>query len=189
MHFTKDVGQIPFLLQRDKGYLSKILVSSKSYPLQKEIIIPFNGKRFLLYFNALIFIVLNAKKINVLNLYHYTRLSLFVGLVYKFFNRKGVVFLKADFAPVKNQNETQQLKKGYLLKQFNKKLDILLVEHNYGFNYFSQQSTISSKTKIICGKNGVDEQYNKIEVNYSRKENVIVYAGRVNIRIKRVIFC
>jgi len=117
-------------------------------------------------------------------------LSIITGLVYKFYNKKGILLVKADYAPYNNEENKKKLTPIYhfFYKKFMNRIDIILVEHEYGFKYFNNLSFLGKKTTVVKVNNGIDIIYNKLKVNYFEKKNTILYVGRVTVHEKRVDF-
>ena len=97
VHFLKDLGQIPYHLHRDHGYDSVIVTNRNddTYDgLKKEV------KGLKLRFirgRGLIFVIRNAKKIDVLNVYHLNLQSFYLLLAFKLFKKRGAkAYLKLD---------------------------------------------------------------------------------------------
>ena len=105
VHLTKDLGQIPFFLHHKYHYESSIVCykNSKEYSnLEGEVkglnleLIENTGRIRFLEKSVLRYIRKNAKKIDILNLYHYSKFTFVYGILYKKYNPKGVLFLTKD---------------------------------------------------------------------------------------------
>lgn len=100
-HFFKDPGQIPYRFLR-MGYDSSVICYSGDDSLSetgkylKVVKIP--GSYICRAFNSGIvgYLIRNAGRIDILNVFHYSWRSLLFAFIYKTFNRKGFVYLKLD---------------------------------------------------------------------------------------------
>lgn len=107
IHLLKDVGLIPYGMYKYENYDASIatyLNGEYSYTnnLVKGLKIT-EVKKITGNFDidCIIFLVINAKKIDVLNIYHVRGQSGIKALVYKLFNRKGKVYFKFDSTVLK----------------------------------------------------------------------------------------
>ena len=206
VHLTKDLGQIPFFLHHKYHYESSIVCykNSKEYSnLEGEVkglnleLIENTGRIRFLEKSVLRYIRKNAKKIDILNLYHYSKFTFVYGILYKKYNPKGVLFLKLD-----GYNET--FEKGsiikhstnrfknfilkYFEKQFLKQVDLITIENTIG------ESLVKNKFPEIAHK----VMYLTVGVNdlfltqtlrfpfksFEQKENIILTVGRIGLEIK-----
>ena len=134
VHLTKDLGQIPYFMHAKYGYQSQIVTynNSKSYTnLDAEVqglsinFITNRGKVSFLDKAVLSYIYKNARKTDVLNLFHFSKQSFVYGLLYKLLNPKGFLFLKID-----GYNETFQ--KGTKIIHSRKKLKNIILTYFEG---------------------------------------------------------
>lgn len=102
-HFFKDPGQIPFRFAKI-GYKARIVCYCSSAEKFAETgkyldIVKIPGTWFNRKFNAglLKYLLLHAREIDILNVFHYSWSSLFLAFIYKTINRKGFVYLKLDY--------------------------------------------------------------------------------------------
>ncbi len=104
VHLLKDVGLIPYGMYRYKNYDASIATYlNGEYPYVNDLVKGLKiieVKRITGKFDidSLIFLMKNAKKIDVLNIYHIKGQSCLRALIYKIFNRKGKIYLKFDSA-------------------------------------------------------------------------------------------
>ena len=105
VHLIKDVGQIPYTLHKHHGYDSTIVCyqNSESYPnLDGEVeglrisFLTQQGRKLFQERAVLNYLKEQAKNIDVLNLYHLTKETIYYGLYYKKLNPKGVLYVKMD---------------------------------------------------------------------------------------------
>ncbi|MCM1157443.1 MAG: glycosyltransferase family 4 protein [Bacteroidales bacterium] len=98
----KDVGMIPYFFSQLYGYNSTLV----TYQKEKEYPYYISGKGFNLFFlkgkrehklkDGILYLIKYSKEIDVLNLYHWGRLTLIFSQIYHFFNPKGLVYVKLD---------------------------------------------------------------------------------------------
>jgi len=101
VHLTKDLGQIPFFLHKTYGYNSSIVSykNSDNYSnLNGEVngltmeFIENTGRLSFLEKGVLKYIRKNAKNIDVLNLYIFSKFTFVYGIIYKILNPNGFCF-------------------------------------------------------------------------------------------------
>jgi hypothetical protein len=86
---NKDTGKIPEVLERGFGYKCQIFGQSANSGKGLSV----NHSASL---SAIVFIVKNARKIDVLQFYHFQ--TKILTLLYKILNPKGIVYVKRDAA-------------------------------------------------------------------------------------------
>lgn len=210
-HFYKDPGQIPYRFIKF-GYNSKIISykNEKEYLITKKYIkIKFlNSSKIARKFSLSIifFLIFNAKKIHVLNVFHIKWESLLFAFIYKIFNRKGFVYLKLDnccysgiypweniFNPDKKPSDIFIIKrsitesvKNYLIKTyFVNNVDMWSVEDKKSYEYYSKNYNFF-KNNLIVSYNGhtLDLFENYTIKNFSEKGNIILTVGRLGTHQK-----
>ncbi len=105
VHLLKDVGMIPYHLFKDHGADCSIACYKNgdySYADNevKGLKLDFvnkSGKGIIA--DGIIYLVKNARRIDVLNIYHLNLASYFYEIAYRLFNRKGRIYLKLDMNP------------------------------------------------------------------------------------------
>ena len=105
IQLIKDVGMLPYNLGK-KGYFDAIIAAVKKqdeYPALDNEVKGLKVHFFTKYFNSvwfseLVYVVKNAKKIDILNLYHLNLRSCLQIFAYKLFNKEGYVYLKTDIS-------------------------------------------------------------------------------------------
>lgn len=95
VHLVKDVGQIPYLLGRYFGFSVSIACMNidRYTHLNNEV------KGLKLHFVTLssyIYLIFNARKIDVCMLFHIRAKSIYQGILYKLLNPKGFLYIKSD---------------------------------------------------------------------------------------------
>ncbi len=206
VHLTKDLGQIPYFLHKIYGYDSTIVCykNSAHYTnIDEEVkglkidFIENLGRISFLEKGVLKYIYKNAKQIDVLNLYIFSKFTFVYGILYKLLNPTGFLFLKLD-----GYNETFDKEttisystnkiKHYILKRlekvFLKKVDLISMENSDGTRLVKQKFP-SVAEKIIylpVGVNDIflDEVFKNKHKEFQQKENIILSVGRVGEEIK-----
>lgn len=204
----KDVGLVPFYLGEEYNLNVKILYSNEKIinvvknfrNIMLENIIPFKCIEFIKKcdkykifenLNFYKYLIKNAKKIDYLMFFHLNYDKLFLILLYKFLNKNGKVYLKADmdFQRAKKLVKYTSLKK----PKYNlilRKVDLFSCEQKETFDLLKQKRIcgVFLKNKVVYIPNGFDEYYlkqNNICVkNFREKENVIITVGRIGTRQK-----
>lgn len=206
VHLTKDLGQIPFFLYHVYHYHSSI-VSYKNSPeytnLEGEVkglnmeFIPNKGRTSFLEKSVLTYIRQNARKIDVLNLYIFSKFTFVYGILYKKYNPKGFLFLKLD-----GYNETFQkgnkIKhslnplKNFILKKLEKKflkvVDLITIENSIGEKLVKEKYPRMAD-KVMYLPVGVNDLFLKQHFkdsfrSFEQKENIILTVGRIGEPIK-----
>ena len=96
----KDVGLIPYFMMKEFGLdanivsydTDKFLYLNKEVKGLKHIVVKNEGRLI----SSVKYILKNAKQIDVLNLYHWGRITLICSKLYKFINKNGKVYVKLD---------------------------------------------------------------------------------------------
>jgi glycosyltransferase involved in cell wall biosynthesis len=206
VHLTKDLGQIPYFLQREHGYDSSVVSyqnSTEYTNLQGEVkglkleFISNTGRVSFLEKSVLQYIRKNAQQIDILNLYIFSKFTFVYGLLYKRKNPNGFLYLKLDGynetfegnTPIRHS--TSNLKNHLfkrLEKKFLEKVDLVTIENSKG------EELVKSKYPAIAHKVmylpvGVNDQFLKETFNgsfrsFSQKENIILTTGRIGETIK-----
>jgi len=205
VHLTKDLGQIPYFLHKKHGYDSTMVTyknNSHYDNINSEVkglkidFIEDTGRFSFLEKGVLKYIYKNAKQIDVINLYLYSKFTFAYGILYKILNPKGCLYIKLDgynetFDKKKIEHSTNKIK-NYGLKLleaiFLKKVDLMSMENSEGTKLV-QQMFPSIADKIIylpVGVNDVflEEAFKNKHITYSDKENIILSVGRVGEEIK-----
>ncbi len=206
VHLTKDLGQIPYFLHKVHGYDSRIVCyrNSSNYSNSegevKGLKIEFienKGRISFLEKSVLKYIYKNAKKIDVLNLYIFSKYTFVYGILYKILNPSGFLFLKLDgynetFAKGNIvAHSTKKIKNSVLKlleKMFLKRVDLVTIENREGEQLVKMMyPTIADKiTYLPVGVNDAflaTVFYGKVK-KYEEKENIILTTGRFGEEIK-----
>ncbi|AGK97854.1 glycosyltransferase family 4 protein [Clostridium pasteurianum] len=186
VHLIKDVGMIAYKLNRIYGYDSYVVSynNDKYNYLNEEVKglkMDFIERKHKNLINIFCYLKKNSKNIDVLQIFHMTFSSVIYACLYKFFNRKGIVFLKLDCTEllldrIKNMKAAEKVFFNFFLNR----VDIIGVE----------QKNIFHKLKLLLGKhddklmnipNGIDfkSEYFKENISFNDKENIILNVGRI----------
>lgn len=191
VHLHKDVGQIPFQLQKHFGYDTEI-ICHKARGGYGYIDGELKGLKLrFITTSPLLYLLLNAKKIDVLMLFHVKSASLYATILYKLLNPKGLVYVKYDlpdcellYATWGNRNVITQLKRTILFRMFVRKLDLFSVECR---RVYDKLTKIPASKKIHM-PNGFDPDtaayYGVVPKPFEEKENIILLVGRHGTRQK-----
>lgn len=215
----KDNGMIPIYMQEINGYNSSILTCNlkKDLPDSVRGIIIIKLKRFFNFlpnfayfiklirrFNIFKYLIKNAKKIDVLMLFHISRCSYWYSYFYKKINPKGKIYVKADFnlnvylkevsivnSPFKDlrgffrkRREAKEYKKR---KALVKIADLISYETIEAYEQMKDEyAGIDTKGKTMYLPNGYDDIFiEKIRKKpLKEKENIILTVGRLGTKEK-----
>lgn len=184
VHLIKDVGQIPYTLAK-KFNIDAVLVSNH-INMQGPYIGDVLGLQYdkVKYkwlgwrIGTCLYILLNAKKIDWLNIYHVGKRSWYWTKIYKFVNHKGKVYLKLDMDFQSCDKLNNSLK---MQKIFNKCLNVVdLVSVESAAVQKRIQPHI--KKELLLIPNGymlADKQ-----LKSHKKENIFLTVGRLGTKQK-----
>jgi L-malate glycosyltransferase len=206
VHLTKDLGQIPYFLHKTHGFDSKIVSykNNETYDnLNGEVkglkmdFVENTGRISFLEKGILKYIYSNAKKIDVLNLYIFSKHTFVYGIFYKMLNPSGFLFLKLDgynetFAEGNKVIHSTKRLKNFILKRleemFLKRVDLISIENSEGEHLVKNKFPEISNRIIYLpvGVNDlfIEEKFGKNLKPYSEKENIILNVGRIGEEIK-----
>jgi len=185
VHLHKDVGQIPFQLQKHFGFETEIVCYKNE---DRYLYLDGELKELNLKFinaSPLYYLLKNARKIDVLMLFHVKTETIYATLLYKWLNPAGFVYVKYDLPDEKllyaawgNRNFFTQAKRNILFELFVNKLDMLSVECIQVFNSLNK---IPASKKIHL-PNGfapeIPSYYGVYPKSFEEKENIILLVGR-----------
>ncbi|MGR5550756.1 glycosyltransferase family 4 protein [Vibrio sp. DNB22_12_1] len=205
IHAKKDVGQICVRLAKHFNVKPHVL-AYKEFPFSKVDCNPgflniIKIKKLVrrrshrsLDVNVILFLLFNAKKIKVLNLYHCTFASQIYVNLYKKINQSGIAYLKLDQdlnhdKSSKNEEETG-LKvwiKKIVYNIFVNSVDIVSAETQEGYSLINNLNIYNEK--LIKVSNGFSSDHyleNNIEPSFKDKENLILTVGRIGSQQKNI---
>lgn len=173
---SKDVGQIPYMLQKLYPDFQAKLVSFAIDPqgeyleqapgLDIEACPNIRGNALL---SGLAYILRNAKKIDWLNIYHARIQTLLWMYVYKFLNPKGKVYLKLDAGFVSCDTYDGDKKKRNIFTRATQVADLVTVESQAA----KDRLTPYSKKELILIPNGYCETDTLPDVTAPRQNTFI----------------
>ena len=201
LHLTKDVGQIPYLMYKKFNYES-IIVGHKldnSYPylneetkgLKLKLLPKLKIGRISL--SIIWYLIFNARKIDILNLYHHRTNTYFYIWLYKKINPKGILYLKSDLV-IDGLNEYQSFVnpeytiRNYFLNKTIRNMDIISFETTQSFE-LANKLYKEHKHKFLYLQNGfnIDSAYKYFRPkDYELKENLIITVGRIGTFQKKL---
>lgn len=213
IHLYKDVGLVPYYLS--KGYEletdiiysneKKVKVMEKFRNIKLEELKYYNLEKiikkidkFKIFENISFYryLLKEAKKIDYLMLFHLGTDKFFLIILYKFFNRKGRVYLKLDIELkyIKHYNQNfknifRKIQKN-ILKNILKKVDLISCETKECFDEIRESGlcNLDISNKLAYIPNGFDEEYlieNNIKVKkFEEKENIMITVGRIGTEQK-----
>ena len=202
-HFYKDPGQVPYRFSRF-GYKSSLVCYARKKDLPETAkylrIICFPGNYLTRKLNiaVILFLLLNARKIDILNTFHLTWDSLLFVFLYKALNRKGFAYLKldncsfsgpypweADLAgersePVGRITLKRRVKSRIAARYFVMKVDLFSVEDQQSRDVYEQKYRFF-RGKLITVFNGhtSDLPGSAVPCGFEEKEDIILTAGRL----------
>lgn len=208
IHLIKEIGMIPTYFSRLFNFSGKIITyNNGDYPFLKTfcpgVQLQFikKAKRYnkIIERNVLKYLLFNAKKIDFLNLTHYTDEVPIFGVFYKLLNKKGFLYLKLDVheyfkkVDLYQRNYRKVPYKGFLkilyfylriqlYKVFLKKVDLISVENKALVAFFKKKYP-ELKNKFIYIPNGIDDYYFKncgiSKIPFHERENIILNVCRI----------
>lgn len=190
----KEVGQLPYYLAKDYGYDSTIVSfdndSFTNFNELEEINVEVIQKKYKNNFlnNLLIvkYLIKNAKNIDILNCYHFNNTTIMFFLVYKLFNRTGIIYHTLDIdyghslrltATVKTNNYFIAQRKFIFL--FKHIVDFATIESKKVYDVFINAHPIF-KEKLMYMPIYVDPNPS---IEYPKK-NQIISVGRIGAEQK-----
>lgn len=198
-HLGKDIAQIPYRMARSQGYDAKIVTVEHGEDLSQAkgsvgdlsiTRIRPRGKIGSLDKAILHYIRNNAEKIDVLHLENFIRLNFFYGILYKWKNPKGQLYIKGDIYNHRLEERTvAQTRKAWkkpfielLEKKFMSVFDLISLENQKALNIFRRVYPKHAH-KALYLPNGIDEQLLGKEfyetTPWSDKENRFLVVGRI----------
>lgn len=188
IHLIKDVGMLPFALQKECGYTATIACyKNGAYPYLKTEL---NGLKMIFikrifgntFLDVIWFLIFQSRNFDVMQAYHFRFRSLFWLFIFKVFGNKKITYLKLDanetilYPPLKNLLSKINLR---LLKHVN----LISVETKY-----LQQKLIEKwNCNIILVPNGFYKTRQEI-ISYKNKKNTILSVGRIGAPEKQTDF-
>lgn len=193
VHLTKDVGQLAYFMHKKFAYDAKLVGHKidREYPALSEV----SGLQLVflpkikigrISLSLLFYLVFNARKIDVLHLFHHATKTYLYAMVYKFLNKKGTLYIKSDVVLQGLQeyrsfvNPRYRLR-NYLFHKAMKIADCVSVETQQAF-YLVNSFYPQYADKFLHLPNGTDIQKAYLETPlkpFSQKDNLIITVGRI----------
>lgn len=177
VHLIKDVGLIPYGMFRYKHYDSYVATyNNGGYSHLKDTVKGlklWNVKKLTGNFivDGVAFLLKNARKIDVLNLYHTTFSSAIFSWAYKVANPHGKIYLKLDGGYTKEETPWYKSFRGFALR----KADLVTTE--------LQERRIALSTSwqkpVFLLRNPYHPEDLKEYVPYIKRDNAIITVGRI----------
>ena len=193
VNLVKDMGMIPYKLYKSYGYNSWIACYNQdeySY-LQDEVKglkIEFLKKIFNNYIlDGCLYLMKNSKKIDILQIFHMTSYSVVYSMVYKFFNRKGKIYLKLDCSEklIERLDNMNTIERKFI-KAYLKRVDIISAEQERLIEPLKERFG-EFGSKLIHITNGVDLDWVNDINNEEKfeKENSFLHVARLGSEEKK----
>jgi len=197
LHLSKDVGQIPYILAKDFG-MNSLLATELADSFDESLhltpglkIMPLKRIKSLLgiRMSAILYLLKNSKRIQVLNLYHLSLETKLLSLLYRIRNPKGFLYIKLD---VNVADETAALARPARRNLFRRILGQLF--HSAFYRAVSAVSAESKeavdvitrrypllKGKVLHITNGLESDAlpHDVDAAMALKENLIITVGRI----------
>lgn len=152
----------------------------------KSFLVPFCRTHFInRNFPMLLNTIINAKKIDILMLFHLTNISALFGIIYKFINKRGKLYIKLDMDQRFFDYKPSKISY-FLLNKFLENSDVISIESEEMHSGLTKKDKfygVKIKDKLIKIPNAFDENYFKeqnIKIkDFSEKDNIILTIGRL----------
>jgi glycosyltransferase involved in cell wall biosynthesis len=188
VNLVKDMGMIPYKLHKLYNYNSVVACYNYGeYTYLKDEVkglkLNFVEKKTNnLAIDGAIYILKNAKKIDILQIFHVTLYSLVYAYIFKFLNPKGKIYHKLDCSHllVERIKTLGKIRKSFLIK-FLDKSDLISVEQEVLYSKIKELLPKQAH-KIVRIPNGVDFDFFRrkgLYYNYEEKENIILNVARI----------
>lgn len=199
VHLGKDIYLLPYYWKEECG--DEVEIVYPSTPMNKDFPSSIRGVKlfalkslgnatsYFLYreWNFIIYLLKNARSIDILFRFHYTLMTAIMTLLYKLLNKRGKVYVKLDgyidaLFLTKNCTFKNRIKK-FILLQSLEKVDLLTCETSVYYKKLMNNDFLSDsfKRKLRILENGFDED-ELISMRIKEtdaKENVMITVGRL----------
>lgn len=187
VHLLKDVGMIPFLLNKQYDYESFIACYStdKFHYLENEVkglkVTKVDKKFRSNDLNNLYYVIKNAKHIDVIQMYHFKLATAIILVLAKLISPTIVTYLKLD-ADYKILDLPSSGIKHKLTKFFSKYINVISVETKSLQIHLNEKNIFGTKVNYI--PNGFYDNGIRKNVDFAKKENLIITVGRIGTKQK-----
>lgn len=185
VHLFKDVGQVPFQMYKHYGYAAEIVCrrSGDNFPAIDGVL---GGLKITVVDESPYrYLARQARDIDVLMLMHISTRSAYRGILYKFLNPKGCLYIKADltgtqvdFGQWVDQDVFTHFKRVLLRKKLMKAVDVVSFETQAAF---MGADAVPAEKRLLL-PNGFDpdliDRYGVRRRTFAEKENIILLVAR-----------
>lgn len=175
-HLTKDVGLIPFVMQKYCGYKSSILIpkTDNEYPDAKKYL----DNLQINFYESNEDIAMYLQDVDVLMLIGIYEFNLPVINYYRSIKPEGKIYLKLDASMYWMQNLNQVMNEDVI--DILKKCDLITAESKKVSSYINSVWGLNVKYYT----NGYYEYFEDENISYEDKENIIMFAGVIGSQVK-----
>ena len=178
-HIAKDVGQIPYKLAEKYGYESTLagaFFSDQSKDGEHLKVDKIKRIKLSIGLTGAVYIIKNAKQIDILNLYHTNRRVWIHSKLYRFLNPKGKLYIKLDCGlETCDRIDADKQYRNYFIKCIEL-ADFISVESQAAKN---RLSNYDKKDRIKIIPNGFSSDGYETPENVSR-EKIILSVGNLS---------
>lgn len=168
----------------------KLLDNYRGVRFKKFKEINFGKEKYYLIreFRLIRHLIINAKKIDFLMMFHMSKKTTVYSLIYKFFNKDGKIYIKLDMSEgtLASLEKMKNFRiRTFLIKKFFKVVDLYSIENKKLYDKFPDnfKNIKNIRKKLIHIPNGFDEEKLKeldLKVKtYEEKENIMIVVGRI----------
>lgn len=199
-HLGKDVFLVPYTIGKKYGYNVTIVYpltpTNANFPdyikgVKLKPIKPNKRLKWFPFWRTLpfyMYLLSNARKIDFLIRFHHQDHTYYHALLYKWINKKGILYLKCDGFPkslrkaVGHYSHLSWLRKR-MYKMLIKKIDRISVETSQDYKYIigCGQRELIEKLRLL--PNGFDEsELDELEIeekDFTHKDNLMITVGRL----------
>ena len=191
VHLFKDVGQVPFQMYKHFGYAAEIICCRGREEFSQIDPVLRGLKITVIDESPYRYLFRQARDIDVLMLMHISTRSAYRGILYKFLNPKGCLYIKADqtgsqvdFGRWVDQDVVTHLKRVLLRKKLIKAVDVVSFETQLAFS----GADVVPAAKRVLLPNGFDpefiDRYAVRRRDFKEKENLILLVARHGDQVK-----
>ena len=182
IHLTKDVGQIPFVFNKEFNFESTIATYKNDNINYIQNDIP--GVKFIFInkifksenLNILFFILFNFWKFNIIQFYHISITKMLIGILYKIlFFGKSKVFIKMDANSLLLEDSTWNFIRTNLYRILTKFINVISVENTIFYKFLLNKIKLNNIFLLPNGYLPVQEEHRKIY----EKSNIFISVGRL----------
>lgn len=195
IHLIKDPGMIPFTFDKEYGFKSIIpIFKDRNYPYKdlyfSDIEMPIlssSKNKYIHNLFCLIWLIKNAKRIDLLNLYFFDRRTWTMMWLYKIFNPKGLIYVHVDTDgnSLLNYEFSKNPIKSFISKHVLLN-DSVLKDTFWGIQNFENANKLQGKWPFYTIgfiPDGIT-WFGENTTLYENKENVILNVARLGTRPK-----